>query len=70
MIRVRMLTGIAGEGRVPGELLDLPAHEARALIAAQRAELVRGESVETPERAQHSESAAKPATRRTATKKG
>jgi hypothetical protein len=62
-----MLTGIAGEGRVPGELLDLPAGEAQALIRAERAELVRGETVETPERASTAERANR---RRAAPKKG
>lgn len=62
-----MLTGIAGEGRSPGELLDLPANEAQLLIAAQRAELVRGEGVETPERTTTRESAK--SSRRNATAK-
>lgn len=51
MPRVRILAGIAGEGRSPGEVLDLPANEAQYLIEQQRAELVRAEAVETPERA-------------------
>lgn len=51
MPRVRILSGVAGEGRSPGEVLDLPADEAQALIAQERAELVRSELVTTPERA-------------------
>lgn len=50
MPRVRILAGLAGEGRQPGEVLDLPASEARFLIEQERAELVRGEPMEKPER--------------------
>jgi hypothetical protein len=49
MPRVRILAGIAGENRSPGEVLDLPANEADALIKQQRAELVRSSPIETPE---------------------
>lgn len=49
-MRVRILAGIAGEGRTPGEILDLPTSEARALVAQERAELVRSEPLEKPER--------------------
>lgn len=48
-MRVRMLTGLAGEGRQPGDVLDLPPNEARALVEAQRAELVTAPVMETPE---------------------
>lgn len=49
-MRVRILAGVAGEGRSPGEVLDLPTNEARALVAQERAEVVRSEPLETPER--------------------
>lgn len=60
MVRVRILAGIAGEGRSPGEVLDLPANEAKHLIDQQRAELVRGAPIETPERSQLGEKSARP----------
>lgn len=46
MPRVRILAAVAGESRTPGEVLELPGNEASALIAQQRAELVRDEPVE------------------------
>jgi hypothetical protein len=58
-MRIRMLTGLAGEGRQPGDVLDLPPNEARALVEAQRAEVVRSEPLETPERGQRPERAVK-----------
>lgn len=58
-MRVRILAGLAGEGRRPGEVLDLPAKEARALVEAERAELVRSEPIETPERGSRPERAVK-----------
>jgi hypothetical protein len=49
-LRVRILAVRAGEPRTHGEVLDLPTNEARALIEQERAELVRGEQMEKPER--------------------
>lgn len=54
-----MLTGLAGEGRQPGDVLDLPANEAKALIDQERAELVRGEQMEKPERSKREVTAQK-----------
>ena len=49
-LRVRILAVRAGEARSHGEILDLPTQEARALIEQERAELVRSEPIEKPER--------------------
>lgn len=64
MPRVRILAGIAGENRTPGEILDLPANEAQALIAQERAELVRSQPIETPEGRRVERTTERPATKR------
>lgn len=51
MARVKFLQAVGGTDRsyTPGEVVDLPGAEATAWADGVRAELVRGEPVETPE---------------------
>lgn len=51
MPRIRMLTGVSGDGFVweAGQVVDLPGPEAAAWADGVRAVLVRGTAPETPE---------------------
>ena len=52
MPRVRLLTGmhVAGANHVRGDVVDVAGDVAGALTAAGRAEVVRGEQLDVPER--------------------
>lgn len=53
MARIRMLTGVSGDGFVwePGQVVDLPGSEASAWADGVRAVMVRDEKPDTPETA-------------------
>ncbi|MEU4348304.1 hypothetical protein [Streptomyces sp. NPDC023838] len=53
MARIRMLTGVSGDGFVwePGQVVDLPGPEAAVWADGRRAVMVREEPPETPEAA-------------------
>jgi len=72
MARIRLLTSVAGEGFSwrAGEEVDLPGPEAAAWADGVRAELVRAEPVETPERPPTAETAARRPARRRAAPRG
>lgn len=69
MARVRFLQAVAGQtfSWVAGQEVDLPGEEASKWADGVRAELVRGESPETPESARPEKSTAKRSTRAKAT---
>ncbi|WP_420034700.1 hypothetical protein ACN2WE_21470 [Streptomyces sp. cg28] len=66
MARIRVLRSIAGADFVwePGQVVDLPGDQAAAWADGVRAELVRGQTPETPETAAAETTARKPARRR------
>lgn len=71
MPRIRMLTGVSGDGFVwePGQVVDLPGPQASAWADGVRAVMVRDEKPETPETttARPERAARKPAARRSRT---
>ncbi|MET7914459.1 hypothetical protein ABZU45_00710 [Streptomyces avermitilis] len=61
MARIRMLTSVSGDGFVweTGQEIDLPGSEATVWADGVRAELVRGQPIETPEAGPALEAAAR-----------
>ncbi|MEU0716836.1 hypothetical protein ABZ498_06595 [Streptomyces lavendulocolor] len=73
MAQIRMLVSVAGADFVwePGQVVDLPGAEAAKWADGQRAVMVRGEPVETPEASRAApETTTRARPRRTAVRKG